>query len=67
MTRRGNSYSYVMHIPHEVLIRGIFFFTGNSDSLGVNLGDVLMFITGLQAVPPLGFDKSLRILKKTVC
>lgn len=33
----------------------------NPQSIGVTLGDVLAFITGLRDVPPIGFEKAIAV------
>ena len=33
----------------------------NPQSIGVTLGDVLAFITGLRDIPPIGFEKAVTV------
>ena len=37
------------------------FFSDNSEGTGITLRDILIFVTGANQVPPMGFDQPLKI------
>ena len=52
---------YLINNILEVTKLHVLNFTDSSESLGVNLGDVLAFMTGLRNIPPMGFDKPITV------
>ena len=36
-------------------------FADNAETIGISLGDILSFVTGLRNIPPIGFEKKIMV------